>query len=185
MSGENLRRLMEPKVYVENLEKLETSKKNPNRGTERGAYVIRRSLEQTGAGRSLVVDKDGRTVAGNQTLEALADLGFDEVIIVETDGTRPVAVKRTDWDLSDEDPENRATLYSYYDNRASEVGFELDVDQITEDIERGVDLSEMYRDKELEKILAEATALALDEEEEVGEVESYTCPKCGFKFSVG
>jgi hypothetical protein len=172
------------KVYVEDLENLQPDQDNPNKGTERGAYVIRKSLEATGAGRSLVIDKDGTTAAGNKTLEALADLGFKEVIIVETDGTQAVAVKRTDWDLSDPSPSNPARLYAYYDNRASEVGFELDIEQISEDVMRGVDLTDMYRDKELDKIIAQAEALPLDDMEEASELEEIHCPKCGFTFSV-
>ena len=57
---------------------------NANKGTERGRYMVEASLTETGAGRSIVADKDGRIIAGNKTLEAWAGMG-GAVKIVETD----------------------------------------------------------------------------------------------------
>jgi hypothetical protein len=75
--------------------------KNANKGTERGRYMVEASLRETGAGRSILLDKDGRIIAGNKTFEAASDIGLP-VRVVETDGTELVAVKRTDLDLDDD-----------------------------------------------------------------------------------
>lgn len=69
---------------------------NFNTGTEYGGEMIERSLSKFGAGRSIVIDKNGNIIAGNKTVENAIKAGIDEVIIVESDGTSLVAVKRLD-----------------------------------------------------------------------------------------
>lgn len=97
---------------------------NANKGTERGQYMVENSLEQFGAARSIVVDKNGIVLAGNKTQEAAINAGLEDAIEVESDGQKLVVVKRTDLDLL-EDPK-RAQEYAIADNRASEVGLEWD-----------------------------------------------------------
>lgn len=126
---------------------------NANKGTERGVYMVEESLSKTGAGRSIVVDKNGVVIAGNKTQQAAADLGLDEVIEVETDGNQVVVVKRTDMDLANEG--DRARLLAYYDNRASEVGLEWDAEAILADLNAGVDLMAMWHEDELEALLGD------------------------------
>lgn len=72
---------------------------NANKGTERGRYALEASLRQYGAGRSILLDKNGRIIAGNKTAEVAADVGLDDVLIVQTDGKQIVAVQRTDLDI--------------------------------------------------------------------------------------
>ena len=50
--------------------------RNANKGTQRGRGMVEASLREVGAGRSIVIDKDGRVISGNKTLEAAADIGF-------------------------------------------------------------------------------------------------------------
>lgn len=69
---------------------------NFNRGTEEGARLMQKSFEQFGAGRSVLVDKDNRIIAGNKSTKAAAESGIKRVRIIETDGTELIAVKRTD-----------------------------------------------------------------------------------------
>lgn len=56
---------------------------------------IAKSLKECGAGRSVLVDKDGVLIAGNGVYEQAQKLGI-AVREVETDGTELVVVKRTD-----------------------------------------------------------------------------------------
>ena len=46
--------------------------KNANRGTQRGLKALTDSLQKYGAGRSILVDKDGNVIAGNKYLFHLA-----------------------------------------------------------------------------------------------------------------
>ena len=75
--------------------------KNANLGSPRGNQMIEDSLRQYGAGRSILLDKHGRIVAGNKTAENAGAIGMDDVIVVQSDGSRLVAVQRTDLDLDD------------------------------------------------------------------------------------
>lgn len=56
---------------------------NANRGTDRGRRAVADSLAECGAGRSILVDRDGTVIAGNKTLEAAQALGLP-VRVVET-----------------------------------------------------------------------------------------------------
>jgi DNA modification methylase len=113
--------------------------------------MVEASLTETGAGRSIVADKDGRIIAGNKTLEAWAGMG-GAVKVVETDGHELVVVQRTDLDLSD--PKDKARKLAYYDNRAGQVGLEWDAEQLLADVNAGVDLAAMFKEDEIAELLA-------------------------------
>ena len=132
---------------------LKPDQNNANRGTERGVYMLQRSLSEYGAGRSILIDRDGNIIAGNKTVEQAADLGIEEVIVVPTDGRTLVAVQREDLDLYDGD---KARLLAYYDNRTSEVDLAWEAEQLLADQAAGVDLSGLWFDDELEALLAGA-----------------------------
>lgn len=119
--------------------------RNANRGTERGLGMLERSLRDLGAGRSIVVDRNGVVIAGNKTLERAVDLGFDAVEIA-TDGTKLVVVRRTDLDL-ETDPKARQLAYA--DNRVGQVDLDFDLEQIAADLESGIDLSAWWTPDEL------------------------------------
>lgn len=72
---------------------------NANKGTEFGGHLIEKSLRELGAGRSILIDKNNRIIAGNKTIENAASIGLSKVIIIETTGDQIVAVKRTDIDI--------------------------------------------------------------------------------------
>jgi len=73
--------------------------KNYNKGSEFGNSLIEKSLRKFGAGRSILIDKNNRIIAGNKTIENAGSIGLDDVIVVETTGNQIVAVKRMDIDL--------------------------------------------------------------------------------------
>lgn len=126
---------------------------NANKGTERGTYMIRRSLEKLGAGRSIVLDKNGRIIAGNKTAEAAADVGIDDLIVVRTKGNQLVAVMREDLDL--DDPTGQARELAYADNRAGQVSLEWDADVLSADIAAGVDLGDWFQGYELDALMSD------------------------------
>ena len=73
--------------------------KNYNKGSEFGNSLIEKSLRKFGAGRSILIDKNNKIIAGNKTIENAGAIGLDDIIIVETTGNQIVAVKRMDIDL--------------------------------------------------------------------------------------
>lgn len=145
---------------IKNVSDLIPDAANANKGTERGRYAVEASLRETGAGRSIVVDKEGRIIAGNKTLEAWADIN-GEIEIIKTNGKKLIVVQREDLDL--DDVEGIARKLAYYDNRAGQLGLEFDAEQVFADIQAGVDLSAMFFDNEIADILAELEVPDLSE----------------------
>lgn len=135
--------------------------RNLNVHTERGMGLLAKSLEQFGAGRSIVVDKHGKVIAGNATLEAAADQGFD-VQVVPSDGKTLVVVQRTDLEL--ETPQGRGLALA--DNRVAEVDLAWDPAQLKALSEEGLDVGAFFLPDELERLLA--TEIVDNPQDEMG-----------------
>lgn len=90
--------------------------KNANNGTEIGRRMIAESVRTFGLGRSVLVDKDNRLIAGNKAQEATLENGIEKTIVVETDGSELIVVKRTDISLDDD----RGRGLALADNRTAE-----------------------------------------------------------------
>jgi len=82
-----------------NIDQLIPDNINLNKGTEYGQSLVEQSLRKFGAGRSILLDKNNRIIAGNKTVENAASIGMDKVIIIETTGDEIIAVRRKDIDL--------------------------------------------------------------------------------------
>lgn len=127
---------------------------NPNRGSKRGREMVAQSLRRLGAGRSIVVDKRGRIIAGNKTAEAFQALGHEDVVLVKTTGDKLVVVQRDDLDLLD-GTDKRARELSIVDNRAGELGLTWDTDVLKAlSADGSVDLRQMWTEHELEGLFA-------------------------------
>ena len=63
--------------------------------TPRNIGVIEDSMQSDGAGRSILVDQDGVTIAGAGAWEAATQAGIKRAAVIETDGDTLVVVKRT------------------------------------------------------------------------------------------
>lgn len=74
--------------------------RNINKGSEFGQSLLEKSMRETGLGRSILTDKNNVIIAGNQTAQKASELGFEEIIEVETNGKQLVVVKRTDLDIN-------------------------------------------------------------------------------------
>ena len=138
---------------IRQLSDMELDESNANQGTDRGRWMLESSLEQYGAGRSILADKQGRVIAGNKTLEVAADIGM-EVEVVQSDGKKLIVVQRTDLDLEGEGKEAKmARELAYADNRTSQIGLSWDANQIVSDLDAGVNLSGMFLESEVAEIL--------------------------------
>lgn len=111
------------RAHKADIESLTPDQHNANRGTDRGREIIRESLKRYGAGRSILVDKAGRVIAGNHVLEGAAEAGIKEVLIVPSDGTRLIVVQRNDLDLEKDD---QARELAVADNRSTELNLAWD-----------------------------------------------------------
>lgn len=70
--------------------------KNANKHSEFGTGLLENSLRLLGAGRSILISNDNEVIAGNGTIEAAGAIGIEKIQVVESDGTKIIAVKRTD-----------------------------------------------------------------------------------------
>lgn len=175
------------------LKDLTPDKKNANKGTAKGQKMIVSSVQHNGAGRSGLLDKNNNIIAGNKSTEAFAEVFGVEVepIIVETDGKRPVYVKRTDLDLSDPDPNNPARRLAYLDNVSQHFSFDLNPAVVMADIEAGFDfeaidislpdLGEMLG-KAADALLVNGVNIIEPEPKKDTEKKLVCCPNCGVEF---
>lgn len=103
--------------------KITFDKRNYRKHSEQNKKRIRKSLTECGAGRSVLVDKDGCLIAGNGVYEQAHSLKIPTRVI-ETDGTELVVVKRTDLATDDQ----KRKLLALADNATSDhVEWDLDV----------------------------------------------------------
>lgn len=107
--------MSKPKITTASLDSLVPDPLNVRVRDERAQGALSRSVETFGLGRSVVVDSGGVVRAGNGTLDAARAAGVREVVIVETDGTQLVAVKRPNW------TEEQAIAYAIADNRTGDL----------------------------------------------------------------
>ena len=115
---------MKPNVRVVPITQLLLDDKNANKGTRRGRELLEESLGKYGAGRSVLVDREGRIIAGNKTVETARAAGMKNIAVIETDGETLVAVQRRDVALNSKKGRELAIA----DNRVAEIGLEWNPD---------------------------------------------------------
>lgn len=119
---------------------------------DKNKKLINKSIKNLGAGRSILVDKDGVIVAGNGVFEQAQKLGV-KIREVETDGTELVVVKRTDLATDSKKRQELAVL----DNSASDSS-EFDFDLLQEDFnvnelaDLGIDIESEEPEIEVEEV---------------------------------
>ena len=186
--------MVKPKITETDVSKLIPDPNNARKRTLLSASVIRKSLEQFGAARSIVIDENDVIRAGNGTYEEAGQLGIEKVLVVEADGNTIVAVKRRGL------TEEQWKQYAIADNTASDFStWDFDV---LNDLAQEVDLSEFFPDNKLNELLeslGKGEGFGNSESKENGNPESpedfkeygedieteHCCPKCGYKWSGG
>jgi DNA modification methylase len=138
---------MKPKVRVVPIAQLVLDGKNANKGTKRGRELLEESLERYGAGRSVLVDRHDRVIAGNKTVEAAVAAGMTSITVIETDGSSLVAVHRGDLDLK---KDKKARELAIADNRVGELDLEWNPEVLAS---LDVDLKRFWNEKELNALL--------------------------------
>jgi len=126
---------------VTSIKDLKSDHKNARRRTDRSASLIAESLKRYGAARSIVIDEDGRILAGNGTVEGAKKAGIDKLRIIEAEGDELIAVRRTG--LSEDEKVGLALA----DNRSSDLS-EWDHDMLRQ-LSEEHDLTPWFEDDEL------------------------------------
>lgn len=115
---------------------LKFDKRNYRKHNEKNKKLIRKSLEECGTGRSIIVDNNDEIIAGNGVYEQAKAMNIP-VKVIETDGTELIAVKRTDLKTSDD----KRTKLAILDNSTADSS-EMDYALLQKDFEL-VDLMNM------------------------------------------
>lgn len=123
---------------IKTLADLTPDGENFNKHTEFGQKLLEDSLRKFGAGRSILVDKDGNIIAGNSTAETAAAIGMDDVVVVQTDGKKLVVVQRTDLQLDSKEGRELALA----DNMTALKGIDIDLEKVKEHL--GDDLAKAW-----------------------------------------
>jgi hypothetical protein len=140
---------------------------NANAGTPRGGALLENSLQKYGAGRSILLDRNNRIIAGNKTAEKAGELGFENVRIIETHGHEIIGVKRMDLDLA---KGGAARELAIADNRVGEINLKWKQEEIDALMKTGVDMQSIGFDQE------ELFELAGDESQRIQEQEATLRP---------
>ena len=119
---------------------------NFNAGTEKGREMIEKSFRELGAGRSILLDKNNRIIAGNKSRQAAIATGITKVRIVDTEGDEIVAVRRRDVDLDSK----LGRELAFADNATQQVSLawdEAELEAVQADVE-GFDIADFGFDIE-------------------------------------
>ena len=119
---------------------------NFNAGTEKGREMIEKSFRELGAGRSILLDKNNRIIAGNKSQQAAIATGITKVRIVDTEGDEIVAVRRRDVDLDSK----LGRELAFADNATQQVSLawdETELQAVQADVE-GFDIADFGFDIE-------------------------------------
>ena len=128
------------------IEQLAQDQHNFNKGSEQGQELMERSFKEMGAGRSILIDRNGNIIAGNKSQKAAIAAGIKKVRIIETTGDELVAVKRTDVDIDSAEGRKMA----YLDNLTTQVNLtwdETELQAVQADVE-GFDIADFGFDIE-------------------------------------
>ena len=109
-----------------NIKDLTFDGKNFNKHSEYGMGLLEKSVSKFGMGRSILVDRNNKIIAGNGVTETAGNIGIEKVRFIDTDGKEIIAVRRNDIDL--ETPEGREMALA--DNATSSANLVWDLELI-------------------------------------------------------
>lgn len=155
---------------------------NANKGTPRGRGMLEKSLSKYGAGRSILIDKNNRIIAGNKTAEVAGAIGIENIRIIETNGKEIVAVKRTDLDL---ESDNAARELAFADNRTAEVSIEWSPEELVAAQESRCDLTDMFSQEEISRITGVELLAGETDPDSIPEVGEKSVSKTGDLWILG
>lgn len=151
-------------------------KRNYRKHNDRNKDLIRKSLDECGAGRSIIIDNEGEIIAGNGVYEQAQKLNIP-VKVIETDGSELVVVKRTDLNTNDEKRKKLAVM----DNSTSDTS-EFDIELLKTDFEipELQDLGlPVFEESDID-----VDSFFEDTEEKEKKKKTITCPHCGEEIEV-
>ena len=132
--------------------KIKLDKRNTNLHTDAGLQLLDKSIDKVGIIESYTISNDGVVISGNARHEKISAKISKEPIVIETDGTEAIIIKRTDIE-SNTKKFHEASILA---NTTAHKNFNLDYDVIDEIVEEfdidvvevGVEVLESISDSE-------------------------------------
>lgn len=122
--------------------------KNANRHTQRGMQALEQSIAADGWIGAITVAADGETFDGSARVEKTAENGMlDDPIVIDSDGTRPIVVRRVDIPNAQDE---RAVRLGIAANRVAELNLEWEPDILTSIAD--VDLGSLFTADEWKEV---------------------------------
>lgn len=109
-------------------EDLKFDKRNYRRHNEKNRELIKKSINEVGFGRSIVVDNENEIICGNGVVSQIAK--STPIKVVETNGSELIVVKRTDLQTDDDKRKQLAIM----DNSTSDTS-EFDIELLQADFD--------------------------------------------------
>jgi hypothetical protein len=151
--------------------------KNFNKHSEYGMSLLQKSIEKVGVIESITVSADDKVITGNARQEKFLEVFGEDMqpIIVETDGKRPVILKRTDINSDTKQFHEAALLANTVARRNINLDTQLIQEVMVEEFEVNVEELgvEMTNDINLSDFFNENSE-AVDKKE-----KTVLCPHCG------
>ena len=157
---------------------LKPDNKNARKRTERSASLIQESLESYGAARSIVIDENGRVLAGNGTVEGAKAAGLENVRVIDSDGKEIIAIKRTGL------TEDQKVGLALADNRTSDLS-DWDASMLHH-LSMEHEIDPWFEPEDLTELMDDRTdAEAPEDFKDVDEdlETEHRCPSCGYEWS--
>lgn len=154
-------------VLARPVDSLKLDERNARKHERRSIDAIKTSLATYGQQKPIVALTSGVVIAGNGTLEAARELGWDRLAVV----------------TFDTEDEARARAFAIMDNRSAELS-SWDFEVLASELSTIGDIDVGFSSKELARLLGESkqsdvSAHTREIELDAGDT---TCPKCGFEF---
>lgn len=111
--------------------KIKLDKRNTNLHTDAGLQLLDKSIDKVGIIESYTISNDGVVISGNARHEKISAKITKEPIVIETDGTEAIIIKRTDIE-SNTKKFHEASILA---NTTAHKNFNLDYDVIDEIVE--------------------------------------------------
>ena len=130
------------------LKDLKQDKRNYRKHNDRNISLIRKSVDDCGLGRSIVIDNENEIIAGNGLVSAISK--NTPIKVIESTGKELIVVKRTDLSTKDEKRKKLAVM----DNSASDSS-EFDLELLKLDFddfklqEMGIDIETVEEETEI------------------------------------
>lgn len=148
--------------------------RNYRNHSDRNKELIKKSLVECGAGRSIVIDKEDNIIAGNGIYEQAQSLGL-KTKIIETDGSELVVVKRTDLATEDEKRKQLAIM----DNSTSDSS-DFNINMLKEDF--SIENLQEFGVPAFETSDIDVDSFFEDTGEPTKKKKTIICPHCGKEF---